>query len=153
MIVFTRAQMASFSAEQSARYVDRMCAYLRDRFQDELWALTGQELQRRVEAALARTRELGLDTERDACRYLNLAAVHGWDFERREPFMRAMLEDRAVDDPGRRLQRLIEECGHRAAVARGRGGPASGPPGGDGAADDLLLPNKEGAGPCRTQTD
>jgi hypothetical protein len=144
MIVFTRAQMALFAAEQRARFVARMCAYLRDQFQDELWALTSQELQRRVEAALARADELGLHTERDCCRYLNLAVLYGWDFERREAtaFMGAMLRDPAVGSPGRRLQRLVEECMHREAIAHGRNGPA--PARTDGGIDaDLLLPDKD----------
>ncbi len=144
MIVFTQAQMAAFAATQRTRFVERLCASLRDRFQDELWALADQELLRRVEAALVRAGELGLHTERDCCRYLNLAVLYGWDFERREAnaFMRAILEDRSVDNPGRRLQRLVEECLHREAIAQGRNGsaPASVDAGDD---EDLLLPNKD----------
>ncbi len=144
MIVFTRAQMAAFAAAQRTRFVDRMCAWLRDQFRDELWALADQELQRRVEAALVRADELGLRTERDCCRYLNLAVLYGWDFERREAnaFMRAILEDRSVDNPGRRLQRLVEECLQREAIAQSRNGAA--PASVDTDADaDLLLPNKD----------
>jgi hypothetical protein len=74
LLTIREPQLRCLAASLRSERIAGMCAYLRAQFPEELRADDVAALRGRVEAAL-----FGLHTERDCCRYLNLAVLYGWD--------------------------------------------------------------------------
>jgi hypothetical protein len=118
MLTIREPQLRCFAASLRSERMAGMCAYLRAQFPEELQGEDDDTLHGRVEAALARAALFGLHTERDCCRYLNLAVLYGWDAGQRpeHAWMTAILTDPAVSDPSQRLHRLVLHCIRRSEV-------------------------------------
>jgi hypothetical protein len=118
MLTIRNAQLARFGSEQRRQFIAAMCRYLREQFHDELWAVDGVSLHRDVDAAIHRAESYGLHSERDCCRYLNLAVTYGWDFDSQpqNDWMRKILTDTQVTSPSQRLHRLVDQCIYRSEV-------------------------------------
>jgi hypothetical protein len=112
MIVIRQAQIEALGAVRRQQFVDAMCARLRLHFHDRLAATGAGALRQQVQAALHRAQYYGLASERDLCRFLNLAAYYGWDFDGRPEhgWMRQYLVDAAAGSPSQRLHRLVRAC-------------------------------------------
>jgi hypothetical protein len=118
MLTIRHSQIAHFSSEKRRQFIVAMCRYLREQFHDELWAVDAATLQRQVDTTIHRARNYGLSTERDCCRYLNLAVTYGWDFDRQPQYdwMRKILIDTQVTTPSQRLHKLVDQCIYRSEV-------------------------------------
>jgi len=120
MLRISHAQHAILAAARRRQTIDLLCAHLRDHFAADLAGMGQHALRRRVVLAVRRAAAYGLATPRDYCRYLNLAATYGWDFDTHpaHAWMHACLADPQVGDPGQRLARLVDQCLYRERVAR-----------------------------------
>lgn len=118
MLIIRTSQLERFSSERRCQFSIDMCRHLRAQFHDALWPLDEAGLLELVDRALTRAWGYGLHTERDCTRFLNLAVVHGWDFEQQPQhgWMRALLTDPQVSSPSQRLHRLVDQCIYRSEV-------------------------------------
>lgn len=145
VLILRNEQMASLGATAGAGFVDAMCRHLRQHFSAALEELPSDELRVRVVSALHDASVLGLISRRDSCRYLNLCATYGWQFDRvaGQEWMQRCLTDESVSSPGARLDRLVDQCLHRLEVEahdealRKKYAPTPEPP------DELIIESKE----------
>jgi hypothetical protein len=112
MIVIRQAQIDALGANRRREFVDAMCARLRLHFHEHLVATSEAVLRHEVHAAMLRAQYHGLASERDVCRFLNLAVYYGWDFDQRpeHDWMRRYLVDAEAGSPSQRLHRLVRAC-------------------------------------------
>jgi len=92
-----------------------MCDHLRAHFSAEVSEMTPAELHEAVRMAIARARVYRLTSARDICRFLNLCAVFGWEFDADET-LGDVLRDTRIANPSVRLQRLYARCVRRLEV-------------------------------------
>jgi hypothetical protein len=116
MLVIRASQLERLAEIRRERVAMAMCQVLRELFPDRLAPLSESELMAHVAHGLRRAASYGLHLECDCARFLNLAAVLGWDFDTRpeNAWMRAMLVDPDVSDPSQRLARLVGEVIYQA---------------------------------------
>jgi hypothetical protein len=113
-------QVVALASTVRDRFVRQMCSHLQTHFPGPVACQTPAELEHTIRRCLAAAEGYGLVSERDACRYLNLAAHYGWNFDR-DPdlvWMRQRLRDATSGPPSERLESLVAECVRRQAVAR-----------------------------------
>lgn len=122
MITIRAAQLAQFSVERKRALVLRLCVHLHAHFAPQMAAIGAAALHGLVGDAVARAASYDLHSERDCCRFVNLAAVYGWDFDQRSDtaWMQSYLLDTSVSVASQRLQRLADECLRRRAMAAAR---------------------------------
>lgn len=112
MLVIRRAQWQLLAQAPREQFLDEMLAHVRVHFPTPCWLLTPEELRAQVDAVVRRAGSYGLTSRRQACRFLNLAAHYGWAFDS-DPglrWMRDILTDTGLADPGERLDRLVQVC-------------------------------------------
>lgn len=119
MLVISGDQMAVFANARRTQFVVLMCDRLREQFPTDLWGVEQNTLHSNIAAALLSANRYGLHSERDCCRYLNLAVLYGWEFDRLDgnAWMRSCLTDMQISTPSQRLNRLVDQCLHRSEVA------------------------------------
>ena len=120
MLQIRQEQLATITHAGRERFVARMASHVRLYFASAVESLDDQALHGLVERTASRARDYGLASEQDVCRFLNLCAVYGWDFDEQPDnrWMRELLTDAAVTDPGQRLRRLVDRCLHQRDVER-----------------------------------
>ena len=71
-----------------------------------------------MHALIDRAASYGLTSQQQACRFINLAAAYGWDFDSNPDllWMRKILTDTSPGRPGERLDRLVQTCLHRQSI-------------------------------------
>ena len=116
MIVISHEQMALLAADRRRHTLAALCDVLRVSHPDRLRAFSPIALYRRVMQAIERAEVYGLHGKADWRHYLELAVLHGWDFDQRPTliWMRECLTDERISTPSARLARLIDQCAHRA---------------------------------------
>lgn len=119
MIVIRDSQIKQLDAGWRHGYIARLCGYLREQFADELHTLPDGVLHARVSKALRRAASYGIHSERDCCRFLNLAVFYGWDFGQSDAtaWMHRILSDPDISAPAARLHALVAQCIYRTQVA------------------------------------
>jgi hypothetical protein len=117
MLIIREAQYAALSKHRSTDFGQRMASHLRLYFPDDVAALDDTELRAAIDGAIQRARGHGLISARDLCRFLNLCAIFGWNFDD-DNGLRQVLRDVAIKDPGVRLQRAYSRCLRRLEVAK-----------------------------------
>lgn len=87
-------------------------------FPEATASLDDGRLEELVAQAQARAESYGLTSDADRARFLNLAAVFGWDFDQdpERGWMQAMLTDPAVSSPSERLRLLAAACVRRLEI-------------------------------------
>ena len=123
MLIIRDAQMAVFRAPQHQRFIDAMCKHLRDTFPEEMAPFDDNTLKLKVSQTLKRAAGYGLTSKQDSCRYLNLAATYGWEFDQnpQQQWMHHYLTDPQVTSTSERLNLLVDQCIYRIDVqARNR---------------------------------
>jgi len=115
MLTISAAQVEALGEVERLRFVESMCLHLRNVFPKIVASLDDQAVKCRVEYTLRRAAVFGLSSRQDLCRYLNLAALFGWDFDRNphRAWMRHYLTDEQVSRPSERLARLVKESAFR----------------------------------------
>jgi hypothetical protein len=112
------SQIATLAAERSARFERSMVEHLRRHFPGATASFDDSHLLKLVSATIARARQYQLFSESDFCRFLNLAATFGWEFDT-DPdcaWMTAMLTDPSVSAPKDRIHLLVDESLRRLRV-------------------------------------
>ncbi|WP_158568966.1 MULTISPECIES: peptidoglycan-binding protein [unclassified Duganella] len=115
MFTIPDARLQALSRASRDQFIDRLMDRLRCDFPATAGDLGSDELHRRVDQAIERAAGFQLLSQQQAGRYINLAAVYGWEFDR-DPalsWMRAILTDTILPRPEERLDRLMETCLHR----------------------------------------
>lgn len=118
MLVIRDIQKQKLGSIRQERFLARAIDHLRTHFPSPLAQIPAPQFEQLLRPVLARAASHGLTTERDVCRYLNLAACYGWNFDR-DPalsWMRQYLDDSDVSTPGERLDLLVQECLRRNQV-------------------------------------
>lgn len=82
MLVVRRDQLAAFAADRAARFQRSLVVHVHRSFPDKCASLGPTETERWVAVALERGRGHGFESERDLCKYVNLAFSFGLDFDR-----------------------------------------------------------------------
>jgi len=118
MLTISAAQIEALGEIERIRFVESMCLHLRQFFPESVPFLDDQAVRCRVEYTLRRAAVFGLSSRQDLCRYLNLAALFGWDFDRNphRAWMHCYLTDDQVSCPSERLARLVKECAFRSKI-------------------------------------
>jgi len=127
MIQLRVHQMQAIETQKFEQFVERMCIHLRREFPAEFEDTCETDLRETVRIAIARARHYRLSSARDLCRYLNLCAVFGWEFDA-NPSLRSMLRDRRIASPSARLQRVFAACVRRLEVEEYNAALAAEPP-------------------------
>ena len=123
MLTLRDSQVATLSADLRSRFVARLCEHARAFFPAEIASLSQDGLRRAVESCVERAARLGAHTQRDACRFLNLALAFGWDFDC-DPdltWIHRRLVDATCGTPSDRLAAIVAEAlqrGNRAQADR-----------------------------------
>lgn len=115
VIVIREAQIAHLAAHCRRRTIAGLCDTLRGSYPERLTALSPIALYRRVRQAVVRAEEYGLQGKDDWYRYLELAVLHGWDFDRQPAlaWMHECLIDERISLPTARLARLCDQRAQR----------------------------------------
>ena len=119
MLIIRDTQKYLLGQQSLATFIEAMCLHLRTYFPASTALLTQAALSDKVRACSNRAGHYQLNSQRDVCRYLNLAAEYGWEFDR-DPnlsWMLPYLNDKSVTDPSKRLELLVKQCLHRQAIA------------------------------------
>lgn len=118
MLIIRHAQLQLLAQAPRERFIDDMLVHLYRYFPTVSWLLTPEELRAQVDAVIRRAAVYQLRSPQQVCRFLNLAAVHGWEFDRAPDagWMRGILTDSSLAEPGERLDRLVQGCLHRQEV-------------------------------------
>lgn len=103
MLVIRQSQMHALGKARRELFVRRACDHLRASF-PECAAMPADELQAFVDHGMARAAAYGIEVERDVCKFLNLMAVFGRDFDVELPWAKETLRSDA--GPRLRLNRL-----------------------------------------------
>lgn len=118
MLTLRARQMQALGEAAHELFIAAMCTHARTYFPATAWLLTDAELDDQVRACIGRAMTYGLRSQRDTCRFLNLAAQCGWEFDT-DPalrWMRRCLDDESVSNPSNRLQLLVRRCLQEQAV-------------------------------------
>ena len=83
MLTIRPEQMLVFEREGWRRLASQAVDHLRTYFPEQCAALGESDLLAKIDAGIRHARAHGLETTCDFLRYLNLAIVFGWDFDRR----------------------------------------------------------------------
>ena len=115
MQTIRRIQLDALALARFRSFVERMCRHLRTEFGEEVGEMNEAELRHAVESGISRARAYGLRSAQDLCRFLNLCAVFGWEFDEDES-LREVLTDDAVENASVRLRRVYARCLRRLEV-------------------------------------
>lgn len=107
MLIIRSSQMEVLADSLQGEFL-RKCERHLSRSFDACARMSASELRTFVEQGVARARSYGIDTERDLCRYLNLVAVLGRDFDLKLPWARKTLASGA--GARLRLNRLYNQA-------------------------------------------
>jgi hypothetical protein len=107
MLVIREAQMQVLSGLRRDAFNVRCETHLKANFAC-CAAMSPRELRTMVEQGTARAMSYGIEAERDVCKFLNLIAVLGRDFDLRYQWARKTLASDA--GPRLRLNRLYEQA-------------------------------------------
>ena len=107
MLLIRESQMQALSGLRRSAFIVRCEAHLRANFA-ACAAMSSRELRTMVEQGTARAMSYGIEAERDVCKFLNLIAVLGRDFDLRLHWARKTLASGA--GPRLRLNRLYEQA-------------------------------------------
>lgn len=118
MLKISQAQMDALSQQAREQFITNMVAHLRIHFPAMAWLLAADELRREIINAIGRAAHYQLTTQQQVCRFLNIAAYYGWNFES-DPdllWMQKILTDTSLMQPGERLDHLVQTCLHRQSI-------------------------------------
>jgi len=107
MLLIRESQIQVLSSSRRESFTVRCESHLRANFAS-CAAMSPRELRTMVEQGTARARSYGIEAERDVCKFLNLIAVLGRDFDLRFQWARKTLASDA--GPRLRLNRLYERA-------------------------------------------
>jgi len=115
MLVIRKEHMEALSKAQEERFIVEMMAHLRTDFPDETSDMGDAALRQYVEDTLDVAKKYGLSSRQDLYRFVNLTMLYGIEFENTDDkhWMHEYLTDPAISDPGKRLERLHNECVYR----------------------------------------
>jgi len=118
MLLIRQAQLNAMMDAQRADFVQEMCRHLLAHFRPQLAVLDATDLRKCVSRTLDRAMKYGFTTRQEYCRYLNLAALYGWQFDEDPQYrwMRDYLTDSGIGRPVDRLDRLIDACLERLEI-------------------------------------
>ncbi|PUA26717.1 MAG: hypothetical protein B0W54_23565 [Cellvibrio sp. 79] len=118
MLKISNAQMQAFSQQAQEHFVSAMVNHLRTYFPAVAWLFTAEELRSQINTCIERAAYYQLTTQQQVCRFLNIAATYGWEFDR-DPdllWMQKILTDKTLMQPGERLDHLVQTCLHRQGI-------------------------------------
>lgn len=118
MLKISQAQMDALSQQARAQFIANMVNHLRNYFPAMAWLLTPDELRSQINTCIERAAHYQLTTQQQVCRFLNVAASYGWEFDR-DPdllWMQKILTDKTLMQPGERLDHLVQTCLHRQGI-------------------------------------
>jgi hypothetical protein len=112
ILTIRRQQMDALALDYRARLTVAFAAHLREHFPDRFADCEEHDLRREVERQVAKAKSYGLVTPRDHCRFLNLGATFGWDFDTAPPtrFIADVLRNERLGDPSERLDLAVQDC-------------------------------------------
>ena len=118
MLKISQAQMDALSQQAREQFITNMVNHLRTYFPAMAWLLTSDELRSQVTTCIERAAYYQLTTQQQVCRFLNVAATYGWEFDRDSDllWMQKILTDKTLMQPGERLDHLIQTCLHRQGI-------------------------------------
>jgi hypothetical protein len=120
MLTIRNTQLQRLGQSQRAQFVDAMLVHLYNYFPGVAWLLTPAELRAKVHVTIDRAALYQLTSQQQVCRFINLAATYGWEFDR-DPelsWMRSTLIESSLSKAGERLDRLIQICLHRQRIEK-----------------------------------
>ena len=111
-------QIATLASSRAATFRQSMLRHIRTHFPAATASFDDHQLEALVSTTIARARRYDLVSEADVCRFLNLAATFGWEFDGDTEcaWMQAMLTDPEISAPGDRLRLLVDESVRRLRV-------------------------------------
>ena len=114
MLIIRNVQLDALSTLTRDQFIVDMAGHLCEHFPSVTCELTADELRRQVRRLIARAAGYGLVSRQQVCRYMNLAATYGWEFDRDQElrWMRDILTDSSVSQAADRLNLLIQTCVH-----------------------------------------
>lgn len=118
MLTIRNTQLQTLGQRFREEFIDGMLAHLYSYFPAVAWLLTQGELRSRVNLIIERAAVYQLTSQQQVCRFINLAATYGWEFDG-DPdllWMRSILIDTSLTQPGERLDRLVQTCLHRQGI-------------------------------------
>lgn len=118
MLIIRSAQLQALAQQAREQFIKDMLGHVYRYFPTPAWLLTPDELRSRVSEAIDRAAGHQLTSRQQVCRFINLAATYGWAFDS-DPeltWMRDILTDTGLLNPGERLDRLVNSCLHRQRI-------------------------------------
>ncbi len=118
MLQIRAAQIIAFDEERRLRTLDQVRRHLRTHFAENVLQLDEDQLTAEIRQCVQRAATYGIISDRDIVRFAGLCAIFSWDFEMvpENAWMREVLEDAALTEPGRRLEIVFERAMHRLEV-------------------------------------
>ncbi len=118
MLCIRQTQLQAFALPSRDAFIKEMVIHLRTFFPATAWLLTIDELRDHIGSCINRAGRYQLNSRRQVCRFINLAASYGWNFDS-DPqlsWMREILLDTSLAAPGERLDQLMQNCLRRQEI-------------------------------------
>ncbi|WP_377705330.1 hypothetical protein [Pseudoduganella sp. UC29_71] len=119
MLIVRQTQLVALGRVSEEQAIDELCHHLNTYYPQLTASLSSAQQRTLVQSVMQLAASYKLRSQRDICRFLNLAATYGSSFNS-DPqlgWMLACLVDHGVDRPSDRLDLLIRQCQHRNAMA------------------------------------
>lgn len=118
MLKISQVQMDALSQQAREQFIAAMVKHLRTYFPAVAWLLTADELRSEVLNCITHAANYQLTTQQQICRFLNIAAYYGWEFDNNPDllWMHNILIDTSLTQPGERLDHLVQTCLHRQSI-------------------------------------
>lgn len=118
MLTIRNSQLQILAHRPLEQFINDMQGHLYSYFPSVAWLLTPDERRQQVNTLIERAAVYQLTSQQQVCRFINLAATYGWEFDR-DPnlhWMRSILTDISLAQPTERLDRLVQTCLHRQSI-------------------------------------
>lgn len=110
MLTISSLQLGVFEQAQAQGFEARMAAHLREFFPGECEGLGAEGVRELVRHGVRRAASYGIRAERDVCKYVDLMAALGRDFDREVQWAAAILNVHRLKSPDYKVGRLCEEA-------------------------------------------
>lgn len=124
MLTIRKEQVKVFGPISMKSFEDRMVVHLKQVFPDRVSTMQEPALLDTIRHGVQRARTYSIVSERDVCKYIDLAVLYGRDFDQDAalPWAATILQNKSIRKPSTKVDRLFREAKkHNNRAARKEG--------------------------------
>jgi hypothetical protein len=120
MLTLRKEQLAAFGPLGKKVFEDRVLTHLNKIFPEQTKSLAEPKLRETIQYGTQRAASYRITSERDVCKYIDLMLLYGRDFDKDPnlPWAQSVLQNRAINDPTSKIERLYKAAKKHENLAR-----------------------------------